>query len=101
MGNSDSKVAEKWLVVVNPNAGSRKAEKDWPGISNLLRSNSINFEAIFTENRNHAISLTAEKINNGFRKIIVVGGDGTLNEVANGIFRQKATLVLQTIHLLA
>lgn len=81
---------EKWLVVVNPNAGSRKAEKDWPGIQQLLLSNAFDFEAIFTKNRNHGIGLTAEMITQGYRKIIVVGGDGTLNEVVNGIYAQQS-----------
>jgi len=88
---SESKnISDKWLVVVNPNAGSRKGEKDWPRISELLIQNAFSFEPIFTENRNHAINLTAEKIDEGFRKIIVVGGDGTLNEVVNGIFQQQS-----------
>jgi len=80
----------RWLVVVNPNAGSRKGEKDWPTISRLLNDNNFDFEALFTENRKHAIQLTSNAIGEGFRKIIVVGGDGTLNEVVNGIFDQKA-----------
>jgi YegS/Rv2252/BmrU family lipid kinase len=79
----------RWLVVVNPNAGSRKGEKDWPKISRLLNDHSIIHEAVFTENRNHAIDLTANAIEEGFRKVLVVGGDGTLNEVVNGIFKQK------------
>ena len=44
------------------------------------------FTAKFTERRGHAIDLTMEGIDAGFRKIITVGGDGTLNEVVNGVF---------------
>ena len=79
---------DKWLVVVNPNAGSRKGEKDWPSISMLLDKNGFHYEAVFTRNRNHAIGITAEFVKRGFKKIIVVGGDGTLNEVVNGIYIQ-------------
>jgi len=84
-GNSN-----RWLVVVNPNAGSRKGEKDWPGISRLLNDHSFSYEAVFTENRKHAIELTSMAIQEGIKKILVVGGDGTLNEVVNGIFNQKS-----------
>lgn len=81
--------SERWLVVVNPNAGSRKGEKDWPRISHLLNDHSFKYEAVFTKNRKHAIELTENAIGEGYKKILVVGGDGTLNEVVNGVFRQK------------
>lgn len=79
-----------WLVVINPNAGNRKTEKDWPKIEKSLRKQGFKFSAVFTQNRNHAIRLTVSMIAEGYRKIIVVGGDGTLNEVVNGIFKQTS-----------
>lgn len=80
----------QWLVIVNPNAGRRKIERDWPEISALLSEAGFRFTSVFTECRNHAITLAEEHINRGFRDIIVVGGDGTMNEVVNGIFLQKS-----------
>ena len=81
----------KHLVIVNPNAGGRKAEKDWPKIESLIKEQGIDYELIFTKYRHHAIQLVPEKItNNHYRKIIAVGGDGTVNEVVNGIFAQSA-----------
>ncbi|HSG68259.1 MAG TPA: diacylglycerol kinase family protein [Bacteroidales bacterium] len=83
------KDAGRWLVVVNPNAGSRKGEKDWPEIRSLLDGSGFAFDHVFTKNRRHAIEVTASMINSkGYRNIIVVGGDGTLNEVVNGVFMQ-------------
>jgi YegS/Rv2252/BmrU family lipid kinase len=78
-----------WLVIVNPNAGKKKGEKDWPVISGLLSDAGFEYVPLFTSHRDHAAELAEQNINAGFRKIIVVGGDGTLNEVVNGIFRQK------------
>jgi YegS/Rv2252/BmrU family lipid kinase len=81
---------DRWLVVVNPNAGTRKGEKDWGRIADLLSANGFSYQPVFTERRLHAMKLTVDYISRGFRKIIVVGGDGTMNEVVNGIFRQKS-----------
>jgi YegS/Rv2252/BmrU family lipid kinase len=78
----------EWFVIVNPNAGKRKGEKDWLIIASLLHEAGIEFTNVFTEHRGHAVQLTKKYIENGFRQIIVVGGDGTLNEVVNGIFSQ-------------
>jgi diacylglycerol kinase (ATP) len=78
----------EWFVIVNPNAGKRKGEKDWLEIAAQLTAAGIEFVNVFTEHRGHAVLLTRKYIENGYRNIIVVGGDGTLNEVVNGIFTQ-------------
>ncbi len=82
-------VTSTWLAVVNPNAGVKKCEKDWEKIAGLFKKHHLDFYPVFTEKRGHAIALTKEHIEKGFRKIISVGGDGTLNEVVNGVFHQK------------
>ena len=78
----------EWFVIVNPNAGKRKGEKDWLEIAAQLTVAGIEFVSVFTEHRGHAVVLTRKYVENGYRNIIVVGGDGTLNEVVNGIFTQ-------------
>ena len=78
-----------WLIIVNPNAGQRKGEKDWGKIYDLLLDAEIAFKEVFTTHKEHAISITTKYIKKGYRKFMVVGGDGTLNEVINGIFFQK------------
>lgn len=77
-----------WFVLVNPVAGSGEGEKDWKEISCLLGQNGFNFTHQFTLRKYHAIDLVTEAINNGADRIMVIGGDGTLNEAVNGIFAQ-------------
>ncbi len=81
-------MGDKWFVIVNPNAGRQKGSRDWPGIARLLSEYGIDYFSSFTQNRGHAMELTKSCIHEGFSKIIVAGGDGTLNEVVNGIFSQ-------------
>ncbi len=79
-----------WFVIVNPNAGNGKGKKDWTRISGIFSANNIRITPVFTERRGHGIEFTTSAISAGFRKIISVGGDGTLNEVVNGVFSQDS-----------
>ena len=79
----------KWLVVVNPKASVGKSGKDWPQIRQILINDGIAFDDILTEYPRHAIEIVRNAIvEKGYRKFIAVGGDGTNNEVINGIFTQ-------------
>lgn len=80
---------EKWFAIINPNAGSGKGKTDWPQIESLLKKSGVDFDFIFTEFKYHAVELTVNAINKGYTKILSVGGDGTLNEVVNGVFIQS------------
>ncbi len=80
---------EKWFAIVNPIAGGGKGLESFPQISKLLRDNGIDSEPVFTEHKCHATELTVDAVNRGYRRIIVVGGDGTLHEVVNGLFIQQ------------
>ncbi len=80
---------QPWLILVNPNAGHGKGIRDWKKIASLLSVYGLNSQVHFTEARHHAIQLTMQGVEQGFRKIIVVGGDGTMNEAVNGCFMQS------------
>ena len=82
-------ITDAWMVIVNPKAGSGRGLKDWPIISNQMYSHGLHFTCLFTEHKYHAIELTVKAINDGYRNIVAVGGDGTIHEVVNGIFIQK------------
>lgn len=82
----------RWGVIINPVAGRGRGLLDYPIISKYFRDNKILFDSVFTEKKYHAIELTFEFINKGYRKIIIIGGDGTFNEVVNGVFMQKTVI---------
>jgi len=72
-------------VIVNPVAGASTTYRKWPKISSLLKHIGLAFEYQYTEGVGHAIELAREATSNGCPLLIAVGGDGTVNEVANGM----------------
>ena len=78
-----------WIAIVNMAAGGGKTKKDWPLIAQILQREGIRYEPYFTDRRLHASIIARNKIKEGYSKIIVVGGDGTMNEVINGVFAQE------------
>jgi YegS/Rv2252/BmrU family lipid kinase len=77
-----------WITIINRAAGGGKTALDWPRIEALLKKHGIRYEPYFTDRRLHASLIARTKIREGYSKIIVVGGDGTMNEVINGLFSQ-------------
>ena len=75
-------------IIVNNGAGTGQAHKVWNETQRLLRGYKIKYVAHMTKYRGHATKL-AEKISSmkGDAPVylLVVGGDGTINEVLNGI----------------
>ena len=80
----------KWFVILNPHAGSGRGQKDQAEILKRLIRADFQFELAVSEFPKHIIQLTNDAIEKGFRKLIIAGGDGSLNEVVNGIFQQTA-----------
>jgi diacylglycerol kinase (ATP) len=72
-------------VIVNPVAGAYSTRRKWPIISKLLKRIGLPFDFEYTEGVGHAIELARLAASDGYRYLVAVGGDGTVNEVANGI----------------
>lgn len=77
------------LIIANPIAGLGHARKRVEELKRLLVCNGGRLEIFFSEKPGEA-SDRAARINNDFDRIIVVGGDGTLNEVINGLVDPSA-----------
>ena len=79
-----------WLVVANPISGQGRAMHHRHEIEAVLRRHGLDFDFVISEYPGHAIELAARAVADGCRQLLAVGGDGTVNECANGIFRQQA-----------
>ncbi len=75
------------MIIVNPIAANGKVGRKWPAVKEFLNNKGVSFSFALTQYPAHAIALASEAVEKGFRTIVVFGGDGTLNEVVNGVFR--------------
>ena len=79
------------LIIVNPCAGKGKISKYIPDICDNLEKQDYELEVVYTSKENNG----REIIKNYVRYIdavIVCGGDGTLNEVINGVVESKKSI---------
>ena len=79
----------KTRIIVNPQSDRGKTASRWKKIKEALKYYLKEFKYEFTEKPLQAIELTRESIKEGFNFIVGVGGDGTLNEIANGFFEEN------------
>jgi YegS/Rv2252/BmrU family lipid kinase len=73
-------------VIINPVAGAGTTAKKWPQIKYLLDSHGLRFEYDLTEAPGHARELAKSAAEKGYDLVVSVGGDGTINEVVNGLY---------------
>lgn len=74
-------------LVVNPTSSGGSTGKDWE--TQFARIKEVfgeHPELVFTEKSGDGTTLTRELLKKGFKKIVAIGGDGTINEVVNGFF---------------
>ena len=81
-------IESSWFIIANPTSGNHNFSKKWKQIVQLLQNKNINYSFSFTQYSKHEIKLVQSAIQKGHRKIISVGGDGTLHHVVNGIMTQ-------------
>ena len=79
------KPAKNAKAIVNPAAGGHSIYREWPSLSKHLLEQGLLFDYVYTEGTGHATELAREAANSEYDYIIAVGGDGTVNEIVNGI----------------
>ena len=75
------------------------AQRRWPRIKSLLEDAGLNFDSVLTQEPMQAMELAREAADQGYNLVVAVGGDGTINEVVNGLMGPdgKATADLGVI----
>jgi diacylglycerol kinase (ATP) len=82
-------VKKEWVFIINPIAGNGFARTIVPRLEEMIKKHNVDAELVFTERSGHATELSAKYFKKGFRYIIGVGGDGTINEIARPLVNRK------------
>jgi diacylglycerol kinase (ATP) len=78
-----------YKIIANPTAGGGAGERAIPQIERLLAKYSLDFDMVRTQRPWHAAELAREAAMAGWDVIVAAGGDGTANEVINGLMEAK------------
>jgi YegS/Rv2252/BmrU family lipid kinase len=74
-------------IIVNPAADGGRLGREWPQIAARLEGCGLTAPVVFTDAPWHATELAAQAVTEGIKRIVVVGGDGTVCEAAEGLHR--------------
>lgn len=86
----------KTQVIVNPESNKGKTRKRWKDIQEVLKSFLKEFKCEFTEKPFQAIEISRAAIKEGTELVVGVGGDGTMNEIANGFYENREIINPET-----
>ncbi|HKU58330.1 MAG TPA: diacylglycerol kinase family protein [Gaiellaceae bacterium] len=80
-----SQPPNRTYFLVNPVSQNRATGRRWPELAHRAAQLGLTGEALFSERPGHLIELARDAVARGARRIVAVGGDGTLNEAVNGV----------------
>ncbi len=92
-------VNDKWGIIYHPNAGRHSARKHWKEIKEYIDSKHIRYDYVQSIGYGSVQQLAHEYAEQGYRTIILVGGDGALNDAVNGILSANTTFPKEEIAL--
>jgi len=76
-------------VIVNPMSRGGATGKTWPILNKLLRTTGLPFDYELIKAPGQGIELSRQAVEKGYNLVIAVGGDGTVNEVVNGLIDEN------------
>lgn len=76
---------DRWGIIYVPRAGVRDAQKKWRQIKEYLELRGVRYDCVQSDDSAYVERLTGMLIDNGYRTIVIVGGDEALNGAINGI----------------
>lgn len=81
----------RFLIIANPSGGKGRISRMLPRVDFLLRRHGADFRLRQTDGPRHATAIAREE-RDRFDAVVVLGGDGTINETVNGLVGSKTPL---------
>jgi diacylglycerol kinase (ATP) len=75
------------VFLVNPAAGNGSTRRRWPQLARRAAAAGLDGDALFSERPGHLGELAREAVGGGATRLVVVGGDGTVHEVVDGLLK--------------
>lgn len=76
-------VDNRWGVLYCPKYGRSASKKRWAKIEACLRAQGVDFDFVQSEKQDGVVRLVNMFISNGYKTIVIVGGDSALNDAVN------------------
>lgn len=73
----------KWGILFCPKSGAIRPQSKWEKVEKCLKERGVSYDFVQSENSNSVERLVKMMINNGYKTIVIVGGDSALNEAVN------------------
>jgi YegS/Rv2252/BmrU family lipid kinase len=74
---------------VNPRAGRGAVERGWPAVRRVLDDGGVAYDVTVTDRPGHGTEAARAAVEDGCTFVVAVGGDGTVNEVVNGLMAEE------------
>jgi diacylglycerol kinase (ATP) len=87
-------MSKKVRFILNPKAGRGLNNKITSVMLKILSPHLFDYEILFTKSANHAIELSKQAAANNYEIVVAVGGDGTVNEVAQSLVNSQTSLAI-------
>ncbi len=91
---TEKEKATKIVFIINPVSGTERKEHIITRIHETLKFSGIHYDIAYTNFVGHATELTKQAIEQKYDAVVAVGGDGTINEIAQALVKTKTALAI-------
>ena len=82
---------DAWLAIVNPASGRSRAGASWAQVADAFARAGVQVDVAYTSAPNEGEAIAKQAVQDGRRRLLAAGGDGSVNDIVNGIMTAGCT----------